>query len=106
MDVPAITVDELKQRRDAQADFILLDVREPHEIEICQIEGSVKIPLQTITTRSAELSAGKQIIVMCHHGGRSARATAWLREHGFDAVNLEGGIDEWAVRIEPDMARY
>jgi rhodanese-related sulfurtransferase len=106
MDAPAITVNELKQRRDAQLDFILLDVREPHEIEICRIEGSVNIPLQSVTTRSEELLADKQIVVMCHHGGRSARATAWLREHGFDAVNLEGGIDEWAMCIEPDMARY
>jgi rhodanese-related sulfurtransferase len=106
MDIPAISVAELQQLRQKDADFILLDVREPHEIELCAIAGSVNIPLQAVTTEGATLAKDKQIVVMCHHGGRSARATAWLRAQGFNAVNLAGGIDEWASRIEPGMARY
>ena len=106
MDIPAITVEELQAKRAQQDDFTLLDVREPHELVLCQIEGNVNIPLATVTAEAPGLGRDKPIVVMCHHGGRSARATAWLRENGFDAVNLEGGIDAWASRIEPGMARY
>jgi rhodanese-related sulfurtransferase len=85
---------------------LILDVREDWERDIAAIEGTVNIPLQALPTRSEELPKDRQIVVMCHHGGRSARATAWLRENGYDATNLEGGIDAWATQVDPAIARY
>ncbi len=85
----------------------LIDVREPWEVEICQISRSRSIPLADLPRRAAELNAEATMIMICHHGMRSLRATMWLRQNGFQNVlNLAGGIDAWAEQIEPGMARY
>jgi rhodanese-related sulfurtransferase len=84
-----------------------VDVREPWEFEFCKIEGSVNVPLGSLTSRSAELPRDRQMVLICHHGGRSAQATAWLRHNGFaKATNLMGGVDAWARRIDPTMKVY
>lgn len=90
------------------APMSMLDVREPWEHNICHIEQSILIPLSELPARSAELSGGEApLVVICHHGARSFRATLWLRQQGFDnAVNLAGGIDAWANEIDPKMQRY
>lgn len=91
------------------ADFLLLDVRENDEYEICNIEGSELLPLSEFEDRVAELNPHKdrRIIVHCHFGGRSMRVTEALRERGFaKAQNLAGGIDQWSQEIDSSVDRY
>lgn len=105
--IPAITVQELKTMRDRGDDFVLVDVREPHEFAISAFSESVKIPLGTLPQNLNKLSTADEIVVHCKMGGRSARAVQFLREAGFKKVrNLVGGIDRWAQEIEPGMPRY
>lgn len=102
-----ITVDELKKRLDSGDRPFILDVREPHEYQICRLEGSTLIPLGQLQTRISELDPQQEIIVHCKLGGRSAKAAEFLRASGFSNVkNLTGGIDMWAQKIDPRMARY
>ena len=99
----------LKQKLDAGADFLLLDCRERDEHSLVRIEGSTLIPMSELQTRAAELDRDRQkeIIVHCHHGGRSLQVTAWLRQQGFANVHsLAGGIDRWATEIDPTLPRY
>lgn len=106
MAIPAITVKELKALRDAKKPHLLLDVREPDEHQICRIEGSTLIPLGELPGRLAELPPKTEIIVHCHHGGRSAQATSFLNQNGFSAKNLSGGIDAWSEQVDSDVPRY
>ena len=108
--VPEITVEELKQKLDAKQDVFILDVREPHEYKICNLNGHL-IPLNELPKRLQELDAAKdketEIVVHCHRGGRSARAVAFLQQAGFThAKNLKGGVLAWADKIDPKMAKY
>lgn len=105
--IPTISVEELKELRDKKAPHILLDVREKDEYDTCSIAGSTLIPLSEVPKRLAELKKDAKIVVHCHHGGRSARATGFLLQQGFkDVSNLEGGIDAWSERIDPSVPRY
>ncbi len=102
-----IDVNALKRMRDAQENFVLLDVREDAEIATAKINGSLHIPMGNIPSRVNELFKDKRIIVHCHHGGRSMRVTRWLRDNGFENVsNLAGGIDAWSTEIDPAVPRY
>jgi len=104
---PIITVDELKARWDKGDRPFLLDVREAVEHQLVQLEGDVLIPLGELIARQQELDPDREIVVYCHHGNRSGRATAYLRHNGFPhARNLRGGIEEWAVKIDPSLPRY
>jgi adenylyltransferase/sulfurtransferase len=106
-DLPAMTVHELKELRDAGDNHFLLDVREPHEQSICRIAGATLIPLGELENRTNELPKDKRILVHCKSGGRSARAVSRLRELGFNDVwNISGGIIAWAREIDPSMAEY
>ena len=97
----------LKERLDGPNPPTVLDVREPWEVEIASVDGAVNIPLGELTGRVGELSRDKPLAIMCHHGGRSAQATAWLRNQGFDhATNVAGGIDAWARTVDPTLSRY
>lgn len=105
--LPQITVQELDSWRQAGQRIVVLDVREPWEIEICSLAGAVSIPLQSLPSRVGEVPADQPVVVLCHHGMRSLQAVAWLRRAGFEnAVNLAGGIDAWARQIEPSMGVY
>jgi sulfur-carrier protein adenylyltransferase/sulfurtransferase len=105
--IPEITVHDLKAMRDRGDDFVLVDVREPHEFAICAFPESVKIPLGTLPQNLNKLSTADEIVVHCKMGGRSAKAVQFLRDAGFRKVrNLAGGIDRWAAEIEPKMPRY
>ncbi|MCM2303793.1 MAG: rhodanese-like domain-containing protein [Elusimicrobia bacterium] len=104
--VPGITVQELKGRMERKEKFVLLDVREPREYAKAKIEGSTLIPLGFLASRLGELDRSAKYVVHCKVGGRSASAVHLLREKGYDAVNLEGGIDEWSKSIDPSVPRY
>jgi len=104
--VKDMTVEELKQRLDQGDDLFVLDVREPHEYQICNIGGHL-IPLNDLPKRVGELDASRETVVHCQMGGRSAKAVDFLRQSGFSRVhNLAGGIRAWAERIDPKMPKY
>ena len=89
------------------AALAFIDVREPWETALCLIPGSLAIPLRELPGRLADLPTEGPLVIVCHHGGRSAQATHWLRARGVGrAVNLAGGIDRWASRMDPEMRRY
>jgi len=107
--VPETTVEELKARIDAKAPIFILDVREPHEYQVARIAGSTLIPLGQLDSRYGELppaSAGREIIVHCKSGVRSAKAVILLKEHGIEAKNLKGGILAWIDKIDPSQPKY
>ncbi len=102
-----IDVDELARWRHAQLGHLVLDVREPWETALCLIAGSVIVPLAALPGAAETLPRDKPIVVVCHHGMRSLQGAVWLRRNGIEnAVSLAGGIDAWASRIEPMMAKY
>jgi adenylyltransferase/sulfurtransferase len=99
-------VEELKQRLDRGDDLFILDVREPHEYQICNIGGHL-IPLGDLPRRVNELDTSKEIVAHCRSGVRSAKAVNFLRQAGFKKVhNLAGGILAWADRVDPSMPKY
>ena len=99
-------VEELKQRLDRGDDLFILDVREPHEYQICNIGGHL-IPLGDLPRRVNELDTSKEIVAHCRSGVRSAKAVNFLRQAGFKKVhNLAGGILAWADRVDPKMPKY
>jgi len=95
-----------KMRRDG-IEHTVLDIREPVEIAICSLDDSVLIPMQRVPQELQTLPRDRPLVVVCHHGSRSAMVTDYLRKSGFEnAWNLAGGIDAWATFVEPDMPRY
>ncbi len=106
-EVQSLAPSELKRRLDAGEALVLLDVREPAELAICRIEGSLAIPMGQISARIAELDRNAAIVCICHHGMRSASVAAALARLGFaNLFNLTGGIDRWANDVDPTMRRY
>jgi rhodanese-related sulfurtransferase len=90
-----------------EAGTLLIDVREPNELAICRIAVSKHIPIREIPARTAEIPKEQQVLILCHHGGRSARVTQFLRANGWDNVtNVAGGINAWAQQVDPALARY
>ncbi len=101
-----IQVEELKRRLDKGDDIFVLDVREPHEYQICNLNGYL-IPLGDLPKRVNELDSSKEIVAHCRSGVRSAKAVAFLKQAGFKKVhNLTGGILAWADRVDPKMPKY
>jgi len=96
---------------DGPAPPLLLDVREPWEVAVAalQLTGvpALHLPMGQIPQRLAELDPAQPILVICHHGMRSAQVVAFLERQGFDAVyNLAGGIDAWSTLVDPSVPRY
>jgi len=86
---------------------VLLDVRESWELETCKLETAKHIPLRDIPARFGELDADAEVVVICHHGGRSMQAALFLERQGFAGVhNLAGGMDAWARQVDPAMPVY
>lgn len=86
---------------------LLLDVREPDELACVQVTGATHIPMRDIPARLAEIPTDRPVLVLCHHGGRSGRVTQFLRAQGRDNVtNVAGGIDAWALEVDPALPRY
>jgi adenylyltransferase/sulfurtransferase len=107
--VPETTVEALKARIDRGDRLWILDVREPREFDICRIPGSTLIPLGELPKRLAEIPTGPDapdIVVHCKMGGRSAKAVALLKQHGYEATNLTGGILAWIAKIDPSLPGY
>lgn len=105
--IPEITPIELKKMIDERRDFRLVDVREPHEYDICSIPGSLLIPLGDVPARMNELDSAQEIVVHCRSGARSARAVEFLRKAGFSRIhNLKGGILAWSDQVDPSVPKY
>ena len=104
----SITPAELRRRLDCHEGLVLLDVREPWEFELCRIEGSINVPMTALQGKLDELQHDGDIVVICHHGSRSWHAARFLEGAGFagSIMNLEGGVEAWAVTVEPGMKRY
>jgi len=106
MDIPEISVQELATLRNTNTDFLILDVRNPDEYEICNLGGHL-IPFKELPSYLDKLNPDQLIIVHCHAGGRSRRATELLIRADFKNVkNLRGGITAWANEIDPNMPKY
>jgi adenylyltransferase/sulfurtransferase len=104
--IPEMQVEELKRRLDAGENLFVLDVREPHEYQICNIGGHL-IPLGDLPKRVNELDSSREIVAHCRSGVRSAKAVGFLQQAGFKKVhNLAGGILAWADRVDPKMPKY
>lgn len=102
-----VTVQELKALKDSGADFQLIDVREPHEFDICDLGGEL-IPQGDIPASVGKIDRNKQVIIHCRSGARSGNMVQWLeKNHGFtNLYNLKGGILAWAREIDPEMPTY
>ena len=101
-----ISPQDLKAKLDRHDSLVLLDVREDWETALCRLENATHIPIEEIEFRTTELDPADEIVVYCHHGVRSAAVANFLRQQGFKAVNLAGGLDSWASSIDRTMRRY
>jgi molybdopterin/thiamine biosynthesis adenylyltransferase/rhodanese-related sulfurtransferase len=102
-----VTPSELKQELDSGKNVFILDVREPHEYQICCLEGATLIPLGQVPARLEELNREHDIVVMCRSGARSGKAAQYLAKQGFPKVrNLTGGILAWSDEVDPSVPKY
>ena len=104
-----MTPRRVRALRESGEPFVLLDVREPQEVQAASVPGAVVVPMGEIKSRLSELEAHaeEKIVVMCHHGARSMQVTAFLRQNEFDDVSsMAGGIDLWSRDIDPAVPRY
>lgn len=113
--VPGLSAQEFAQKRENGDKFVLLDVREPNELLYANLGDEVVLaPLSQLVHEGpealpAEILADKEaeIVVLCHHGNRSAQVTVWLRQQGWtNVLNLDGGIDAYAIAVDPSIGRY
>ena len=103
----AISPKELKKSLDNGDKLVLVDVREEWEYSLAKVNGSILIPLGTLPQSLAQLNRDSEIIAICHHGMRSADATNFLLQQGFQKVkNLVGGIDAWSTQVDGTVPRY
>lgn len=105
-----ISATELRQLLGSEKPPILLDCREPMENQLCRIEPSELIPMNTIPGQLQKIEAMAEenlVVVYCHHGVRSLNTAAWLRRQGVEnVVSLSGGIERWSMEIDPSVPRY
>jgi len=102
-----ISAREVKERLDRGEKLMLVDVREPHEYELCHIEGALRIPMGSIPANLQKLDVDEDVICFCHHGMRSMDVANWLRGQGIkSAKSMAGGIDRWSLEIDPRVPRY
>jgi rhodanese-related sulfurtransferase len=105
-----VTVEDVKRRLDAGEKLVLIDVREPFEHRVAQIERAELVPMQTVPEHLATLKEKAReapLIVFCHHGIRSLNVVNWLRRQGIENCwSVAGGIDLWSLTIDPAVPRY
>lgn len=93
-------------RRLAAKEAVLLDVREPYELQRAAIAGALHIPMRQLPGRVQELPRDRPILVICHHGSRSQAVADWLAAQGISAENVAGGINAWADEVDASVGRY
>ena len=103
-----ITATELKRRLENGEDIQIIDVREPNEYQVAHLPNSTLIPLGQIVNRMSEIDAGRETVVHCKMGGRSAKAIEALRRAGFAGrlTNLKGGINAWSNEVDSSVPKY
>ncbi|WP_166827715.1 rhodanese-like domain-containing protein [Thalassoroseus pseudoceratinae] len=104
-----VSCETVHQKLEAGEDILLVDCREQAEYDTVSIDSAVLLPMSEIQARLGELESqrDKEIVIHCHHGGRSMQVTAWLTQQGFANVkSMAGGIDRWAEVINPELPRY
>ena len=103
-----ISPEDLHRRLQAGEDIQLIDVREEMEFEYCHLPGSLLLPLDELPRRAAEIRTEGPVVVICHHGVRSAHALGYLRQRlgRTNVINLRGGVDAWAERVDPTFPTY
>ncbi|PCH62788.1 MAG: sulfurtransferase [Gammaproteobacteria bacterium] len=102
-----ITPQELKELLEKDLPPIVIDVRQDWEYEKCHIEGSLLISMDQISDHIGEFDPEEGIVVVCHHGMRSAQVAQYLIQSGFtNIINLAGGLDAWAKELDPEMEQY
>ncbi len=100
-----ITPADAKARMEAGS--LLLDVREPFEVQTAAVKGAVNIPMNQIPNRLSEIPRDREILCMCHHGMRSAGVGGYLLEQGYaNVVNVAGGISAWSSEVDPSVPQY
>ena len=106
--LPDLTPQDLHARLERGEPLHLVDVREPEEYEYCHIEGSQLIPLGDIPQHVAELATDRPVVLICHHGVRSAQALGYLQHRlgRQNLLNLKGGIDAWSRDVDPGVPLY
>lgn len=93
--------------RNERSKPLMVDVREPWEVDICRIEGALTLPMAAVPSRLQELDPDAETVVICHHGVRSFQVALFLERNGFSSVlNLTGGIDAWSREVDPSMPKY
>ena len=103
-----ISPEDLHRRLQAGDDIQLIDVREEMEFEYCHLPGSLLLPLDELPRRAAEIRTEGPVVVICHHGVRSAHALGYLRQRlgRTNVINLRGGVAAWAERVDPAFPTY
>ncbi|HEY0734870.1 MAG TPA: rhodanese-like domain-containing protein [Herpetosiphonaceae bacterium] len=98
---------EIKQRLDAGEDLVLIDVREPEEVRRASIEQAEVYPMSQAAAWIDSLPKDRELVIMCHHGGRSAQVAMALAQRGHSNVtNMSGGIDAWSQEVDSSVPRY
>lgn len=98
---------DVKQRLDRGDKFLLVDVRQPWEFDLCRIEGAKLVPLDALPSSLQQFEAAEDVVVYCHHGRRSLDAVAWLRQQGVESArSMAGGIERWSQEIDSNVPRY
>jgi rhodanese-related sulfurtransferase len=102
-----MTPRELAERLDGPTPPVVLDVREPEEIAIASFPGALAIPMAEVPQRLGEVPRDADVVVLCHHGVRSAHVASFLADRGYDRIaNLAGGIDAWSLQVDSTVPRY
>lgn len=102
-----ISASEAANLNKNEPNSVLLDVREHSELEVCRIEGALHIPMDEIPGRHEALPKDVPLVVFCHHGMRSMSVAQFLWAKGFtNVINMAGGINAWAIDVNPEMSRY
>jgi rhodanese-related sulfurtransferase len=106
--IEQLSVGELKERLDTHGhDFVLLDVRESWEIQICSLPESIYIPMGQVPARLDEIDRQQDVIIICHHGVRSQQVAYYLQSAGYEKLyNLRGGISAWSREIDASLPTY